>query len=95
MPVVCLCGEHATCGCDDNSNNTYYESLFNGTQPKNSSIVKVTNINGTQTIAINGTLPNGTTADEDTVDSGATLTIMQASGYWAMAAIALSAVYTL
>ncbi|KAL4784492.1 hypothetical protein BJX76DRAFT_217946 [Aspergillus varians] len=95
LPVVCLCGEYAVCGCDDNNNSTYYESLFNGTQPKNGSIVRVTDINGTQTIAINGTLPNGTTVDEATVDSAATLTIIQASGYWVMAALVVSAVYTL
>ncbi|CBF82602.1 hypothetical protein AN9074.2 [Aspergillus nidulans FGSC A4] len=74
MPVICLCAEYSTCGCDDNNNSTYYESLFNGTQPKNGSIVRVTDVNGTQTIAINGTLQNGTTADEDTVDSAAALT---------------------
>ncbi|KAL4770942.1 hypothetical protein BDW60DRAFT_70420 [Aspergillus nidulans var. acristatus] len=95
MPVICLCAEYSTCGCDDNNNSTYYESLFNGTQPKNGSIVRVTDVNGTQTIAINGTLQNGTTADEDTVDSAAALTVMQASGYWVMAAVAFSAAYTL
>ncbi|KAL4814553.1 hypothetical protein BDW67DRAFT_165592 [Aspergillus spinulosporus] len=95
MPVICLCAEYSTCGCDDNNNSTYYESLFNGTQPKNGSIVRVADVNGTQTIAINGTLPNGTTADEDTADSAAALTVMQASGYWVMAAVAFSAAYTL
>ncbi|KAL4801897.1 hypothetical protein BDV18DRAFT_147757 [Aspergillus unguis] len=93
LPVVCLCGHYETCGCDDNNNNTYYESLFNGTQPKNSSQVKVTDVNGTQTIAINGSLPNGTTLED--ADSAAALTITQASGYWVMAAVALSAVYAL
>ncbi|KAL4972709.1 hypothetical protein BDW66DRAFT_169249 [Aspergillus desertorum] len=95
MPVICLCAEYSTCGCDDNNNNTYYESIFNGTQPKNGSIVRVTDVNGTRTIAINGTLPNGTTADEATLDSAAALTVMQASGYWVMAAVALSAAYAL
>ncbi|KAL4917066.1 hypothetical protein BDW62DRAFT_218306 [Aspergillus aurantiobrunneus] len=95
MPVICLCGEYAVCGCDDNNNNTYYESLFNGTQPKNVSIARVTDVNGTQTIAINGTLPNGTTVDEGALDSAAALTIIQASGYWVMAAVVVSAVYIL
>ncbi|KAL6228705.1 hypothetical protein BDW75DRAFT_136983 [Aspergillus navahoensis] len=95
MPVICLCAEYSTCGCDDNNNNTYYESLFNGTQPKNDSIVRVANVNSTQTIAINGTLPNGTTADEATVDSAAALAVVQASRYWLMAAVTLSAACTL
>ncbi|KAL5339274.1 hypothetical protein BJX70DRAFT_160411 [Aspergillus crustosus] len=96
LPVVCLCGQYATCGCDDNNNNTYYESLFNGTQPRNGSFVRVTDVNGTKTIAINGTLPNGTTVDEDSLDSSATaLALLQASGYWVMAAVVGSAVYTL
>ncbi|CEL06729.1 hypothetical protein ASPCAL09901 [Aspergillus calidoustus] len=94
LPVICLCEQYASCGCEDNNNSTYYESLFDGTQPKNTSIVKVTTVNGTQTIAINGTLPNGTTAVDP--DSGAaTLNLRQASGYWVMAAIAASAVYAL
>ncbi|KAL4869645.1 hypothetical protein BDV12DRAFT_167363 [Aspergillus spectabilis] len=96
LPVVCLCGQYAVCGCDDNNNNTYYESLFNGTQPRNGAIVRVTDVNGTKTIAINGTLPNGTTVDEDSLDSSAVaLKLVQASGYWVMAAVIGSAVYTL
>ncbi|KAL3472421.1 hypothetical protein BJX99DRAFT_215641 [Aspergillus californicus] len=95
MPVICLCEEYVSCGCEDNNNSTYYESLFNGTQPRNSSIVKVTDVNGTQTIAINGTLPNGTTAADSDLSSATALTLMQASGYWLMAGIAASAVYTL
>jgi hypothetical protein len=95
LPVICLCGEYAECGCDDNNNSTYYESLFNGTQPKNGSIVRVTDVNGTQTIVINGTLPNGTTVDDAAVDSAAAVSIIQASGYWAMTAIVAGAVYTL
>ncbi|KAL4930561.1 uncharacterized protein BDV17DRAFT_289786 [Aspergillus undulatus] len=96
LPVVCLCGEYAVCGCDDNNNSTYYESLFNGTQPKNGTIVKVTDVNGTQTIAINGTLPNGTTVDEAAVDtSAAALSLAQTSGYWLMVMVVASAVYTL
>ncbi|KAL3457616.1 hypothetical protein BJX64DRAFT_14725 [Aspergillus heterothallicus] len=94
LPVICLCEQYASCACEDNNNRTYYESLFDGTQPKNTSVVKVTTVNGTQTIAINGTLPNGTTAADP--DSGATvLNLKQASGYWVMAAIAASTVYAL
>ncbi|KAI9372012.1 hypothetical protein BJX61DRAFT_471427 [Aspergillus egyptiacus] len=94
MPVICLCERYQVCGCDDNNNNTYYESLFSGTQPKNASIVRVSDVNGTQTIAINGTLPNGTTvADPDS--SATALSLMQSSGYWIMVAIVSGAIYTL
>ncbi|KAL2824743.1 hypothetical protein BDW59DRAFT_162167 [Aspergillus cavernicola] len=95
IPVICLCEQYAVCGCEDNNNNTYYESLFDGTQPKNTSIVRVTDVNGTQTIAINGTLPNGTTAVNSELSSAAALTLMQASGFWVLAAMVASAMYTL
>ncbi|KAL4875515.1 hypothetical protein BJY04DRAFT_163315 [Aspergillus karnatakaensis] len=96
LPVVCLCEQYKTCGCDDNNNSTYYESIFNGTQPRNGSIVRVTTVNDTKTIAINGTLPNGTTVDEATLESSAAaLELLQASGYWVMAAVVGSAIYTL
>ncbi|KAL2808521.1 hypothetical protein BJX63DRAFT_33505 [Aspergillus granulosus] len=94
LPVICLCEQYASCACEDNNNSTYYESLFDGTQPKNTSVVKVTTVNGTQTIAINGTLPNGTTA-AGPESSASTQNLIQASGFWVMAAIAASAVYAL
>lgn len=89
LPVVCLCQEHLECGCDDNNNSTYYESLFNGTEPKNTTNARVVNVNGTEKIYINGTLANGTTADDGT-ESGASasvVTLMHASGYWATFAV--------
>lgn len=94
LPVVCVCEEYAECGCDDNNDSTYYQSLFNGTQPANSSTVRVVDVNGTEKIYVNGTLPNGTTAAE----SGAsTLTLgrsmAQNSGYWAMVAVVVGAVW--
>lgn len=83
LPVVCLCEERQECGCDDNNNSTYYESLFNGTTPKNTSVARVVNVNGTEKIYINGTLANGTTADDGTESSGGmTVQMIQASGYW-------------
>ncbi|KAJ5233438.1 uncharacterized protein N7469_005204 [Penicillium citrinum] len=94
LPVVCLCEEHQECGCDDNNNSTYYEDLFNGTQPKNTSNTRVVNVNGTEKIYINGTLPNGTTADDGTESSAspAVMTLMHASGYWATFAVVAAAV---
>ncbi|KAF7592827.1 hypothetical protein BBP40_012362 [Aspergillus hancockii] len=95
LPVVCLCEKYAECGCDENANATYYESLFNGNQPTNSSMVKVVAVNGTETIYINGTLPNGTTAADPSASSGAAQTVIQASGYWLMVASVVSTVWGL
>jgi len=56
----------------------------------NKSLVTVSDVNGTSTILINGTLPNGTTASGGT-DSATSAArslmqgLMQASGYWVMA----------
>ncbi|KAJ5109784.1 hypothetical protein N7532_002429 [Penicillium argentinense] len=89
LPVVCLCQEYQECGCDDNNNSTYYESLFNDTEPRNTSNARVVNVNGTEKLYINGTLANGTTADDGS-ESGASLsvvTLMHASGYWVVFAV--------
>ncbi|KAJ5929717.1 hypothetical protein N7454_006667 [Penicillium verhagenii] len=93
MPVACLCEEYQECGCDNNTNSTYYESLFNGTQPKNTSVVTVAKVNDTEKIYINGTLANGTTAADSSAASGAMATMLQASGYWATAAVVLATVW--
>ncbi|KAJ5605087.1 hypothetical protein N7510_010241 [Penicillium lagena] len=61
-PVECVCAQYSECGCGDNQNQTYYTSLFHGDRPENSTNVRVLDVNGTTTIYINGTLPNGTTA---------------------------------
>jgi hypothetical protein len=58
----------------------------------NQSLVTVADVNGTSTILLNGTLPNGTTAsggDEDAIqstDSAGVRTLVEASGYWVMIA---------
>lgn len=102
IPIVCLCQEYSVCGCDDNNNSTYMNSLFkdkdeNGL-PRNSSIVTVANVNGTTTIFINGTLPNGTTAPDPNYTSTATALVphlLYLSGYWPMVAIVLGTVVLL
>ncbi|EKV11349.1 putative glycine-rich protein [Penicillium digitatum] len=98
LPIVCVCQEYSECGCDNNNNRTYYESLFNGTVPKNSSLVRVVDVNGTQTIYINGTLANGTTAaDESSTGtssaSGPVAMVLHASGYWVTVAVVVAAVW--
>ncbi|KAE8417032.1 hypothetical protein BDV36DRAFT_296485 [Aspergillus pseudocaelatus] len=95
MPVVCLCEKYAECACDENSDRLYYESIFNGTQPANSSVAKIVEVNGTETIYINGTLPNGTTVADSSTPSGAARTGVQISGYWPMVALVASTIWGL
>jgi len=93
-PVQCLCAAYAECGCDDNGNTTFLDSLIgDGTYSKlNHSLVQVVDFpNGTSIIAINGTLPNGTTTAGGSEDangsSSAVRTMVESSGYWVMIAL--------
>lgn len=66
--VDCLCQQYSVCGCDDNDDTTYLDGLVgNGSSSAlNQTLVRVANVNGTDTLFINGTLPNGTTASGGT-----------------------------
>ncbi|KAF2189260.1 hypothetical protein K469DRAFT_683688 [Zopfia rhizophila CBS 207.26] len=90
LPVVCLCQEFSVCGCDDNNDERYFKDLVgNGSYSAlNKTLVTVSDVNGTRTLVINGTLPNGTTAPGGT-DSAAPGPALQYSGYWVMGAIVL------
>ncbi|PBP19101.1 conserved glycine-rich protein [Diplocarpon rosae] len=70
-PVTCLCAAYLVCGCDDNNNSTFLDSIIgDGTYSAlNHSLVTVADVNGTSTILLNGTLPNGTTAAGGTEDA--------------------------
>jgi hypothetical protein len=52
------------CGCDDNANQMYIDSVIgNGSYSGlDRSLVAVGDVNGTETILLNGTLFKGTTA---------------------------------
>lgn len=67
-PVDCLCQENYPCGCDENDDSTYINSIVGDGSPSslNSSLIRVADVNGTSTILLNGTLPLGTTADDAT-----------------------------
>lgn len=96
LPITCLCQKYSVCGCEDNNNGTYLDSLVNGTTdeglPRNNSILRVANVNDTTGIYINGTLANDTTAPS----SGSSLTpikILDLSGYWVMVATVVGTVW--
>lgn len=96
-PVDCLCAVNEECGCDDNSNTTYIESLIgDGSYAGlNQSLVTVTDVNGTSTIVINGTLPNGTTASGGTGSANAASPLTQPGGYMALVALIAAGVFLL
>jgi len=88
-PVDCLCQEYSECGCDENGNNSQLDQLVgNGSYDAlNQSIITVADINGTSTILINGTLPNGTTAAGGTESPNLAASTVKLSGYWLMVAL--------
>jgi len=94
LPVTCLCQEYQVCGCDENDDQMYLKDLVgNGSYAAlNKTLVTVSDVNGTQTLVLNGSLPNGTTAPggSDDDDSAAlAITIGKYGGYWAMGLIVL------
>lgn len=58
-PVDCYCGRYNPCACEPRNETDYVDSIAN-----NNTISRVANVNGTDTLLINGTLPNGTVAAE-------------------------------
>ncbi|KAH7394316.1 hypothetical protein BKA66DRAFT_456028 [Pyrenochaeta sp. MPI-SDFR-AT-0127] len=97
LPVMCLCQEFSVCGCDENTDQTYLNDLVgNGSYAAlNKTLITVSNVNGTKTLVLNGTLPNGTTAPGGTDDEGAAanLGLGKYTGYWAMGLVVLYGVF--
>lgn len=99
LPITCLCQQYSVCGCENNNNSTYLDSLVNGTTeeglPRNNSVITVASVNDTMRMYINGTLSNDTTAP--TSGSSSTvpppIAILNFSGYWVMAAIVVGTVW--
>ena len=59
-PAECYCGRFSDCGCENRNETDYINSIAN-----NASIARVQEVNGTSTLLIDGTLPNGTTVAEE------------------------------
>ncbi|KAJ6442614.1 conserved glycine-rich protein [Purpureocillium lavendulum] len=97
--VLCGCARYAECGCDENNSTAYYDELLgNGSYGAlNKSVVNMGTYKGDKTILINGTLPNGTTADgpdEDAESAGAGMrSLVEAAGFWPAVAAVVAAVY--
>ncbi|KAI1464194.1 uncharacterized protein F4812DRAFT_443738 [Daldinia caldariorum] len=98
-PVVCICDYYGECGCDDNGNQTYFNSVIGdgSYENLNRSLVTVAENETTheKTIYIYGTLPNGTTSSGGTEDpnAGAGLqTLARAAGWWPVVTTAIAIV---
>ncbi|KAI8628979.1 hypothetical protein F5Y19DRAFT_435732 [Xylariaceae sp. FL1651] len=101
-PVNCVCDMYSPCGCDDNGNQTYFNSIIGdgSYQNLNKSIVNVAknDTTGNDTIFINGMLPNGTTAAGGTDSlnaAGSMMELAQAVGWWPAATMAFALAFLL
>lgn len=93
--VLCGCGTYDVCSCDDNNNTAYYDSLIgNGSYGAlNKSVVNVADVNGTTTLLINGSLPNGTTADGPDSSATGLRNAAEMFGFWPVVAAVLVTVF--
>lgn len=98
LPVTCLCQQYSECGCEENDDSAYLDDLVgNGSLAAlNDSVARVSDVNGTRTLVLNGTLPNGTTTSGGTDDATTTTAatsaalkrgILENAGWWVVGAI--------
>lgn len=100
LPVMCLCQEFSSCGCDENDDQGYLDDLIgNGSYAAlNKTLVTVSDVNGTRTLVLNGSLPNDTTTSSDaTASSGQkalanSLDVGKHTGYWAIGLVVVYAI---
>lgn len=95
LPVQCLCDAYSSCGCDNNTDSSYYTGVAN-----NGTVSRVADVNGTRTLVVNGTLPNGTTAsggvdDTSSAAGSAMQSLLETSGWWVVVAGATYTAYFL
>ncbi|KAF2820561.1 hypothetical protein CC86DRAFT_374254 [Ophiobolus disseminans] len=95
LPVMCLCQENSVCGCDENDDQGYIKDLVgDGSYAAlNKSLVTVSDVNGTRTLVLNGSLPLGTTAPGGVDDAAAALNVGKYAGYWAMGLVVVYGVF--
>ena len=94
LPVMCLCQEYSVCGCDENDDQQYLDDLVgNGSYAAlNKTLITVSDVNGTKTLVLNGTLPNGTTAPGGEDGAAASLRVGNYAGYYAIAMLVVAGV---
>ncbi|KAL8805747.1 MAG: hypothetical protein Q9182_001780 [Xanthomendoza sp. 2 TL-2023] len=82
LPITCLCAMYSACGCDDNEDTAYLDSIIGDGTNLNESLVHIgPDEKGVQTIALNGTLPNATDSEADSsgTSSGSSSTTSSSS----------------
>ena len=101
LPVTCVCERYSQCGCDEDDDLSYLDTIIgNGSVASlNKTIVNIAPVNGTKTIVLDGTLPNGTDTDSGDNSSSSAMRIhprlLEASGFWALGAIVAVTVWAL
>ncbi|KAJ4297007.1 hypothetical protein N0V88_003923 [Collariella sp. IMI 366227] len=99
-PIICGCGQYSVCSCDENGDKQYLNDLVgNGSYAAlNKSLITVAKVDGKDTILINGTLPNGTTAAGGTEDpnpaSDSFRLMLQHAAWWPVVATVCAIVLT-
>lgn len=97
--VQCACDPYNVCGCDENGDPQYLNDLIgNGSYAAlNKTVINVADVNGTSTLLINGTLPNGTTAAGGTESPNAAgdgmRAMLQYAGWWPVFATVAAVVF--
>ena len=77
-----MCAQYQQCGCDNNTDTSYLDSVAN-----NTTVSKRAVVNGTDTLLINGTLPNGTdAATASGAAGGYRQGLAEMSGFWVVIA---------
>lgn len=100
IPVQCWCPRYSECGCDDNEDQNYLNGIVGNGTITNTTLAKVQNLNGTDTLVIDGTLPNGTTAPGGSDDGVTTVSGAvklggpgEFSGWWMMLSTVVAIIY--
>lgn len=99
LPVQCLCQEYSVCACDQNDDPEYLNELVgNGSLSALASTARLSAVNGTRTLVLNGTLPNGTTVadpsvEEDSAASSSANSLLQHTGWTTTIAVVLYMVW--
>lgn len=88
-PVICACDPYDMCGCDNGTTAYMADLIGDGSYTTlNHSLVTVAEVNGTSTILVNGTLPNGTTAPSggESVAGTGLQALLKGVGWWPVVA---------
>lgn len=83
-PVDCLCAKYGVCGCDSNTDQEYIDKVAN-----NVTVSRLAMVNNTQTLVINGSLPNGTkvSTKSSAAAPGLKQRLAEMGGFWPVVAI--------